>query len=112
MQQIDRTLQEVHASVTSKGQVTLPAEVRRVLGIRPRDKVTFAIDRHQVRLVRARYTLESAFGAVDPATRTEDFQRISREAKEAHVARSAASSRSDEMARHQHRAALPRETGH
>jgi antitoxin PrlF len=32
------------ASVTSKGQVTIPIEVRRLLGLAPQDKVTFRWD--------------------------------------------------------------------
>jgi hypothetical protein len=38
----------------------------------------------------ARYTLESVMGSVEPRTRTEDFEAISQEAKEAHLARSRA----------------------
>jgi AbrB family looped-hinge helix DNA binding protein len=29
------------ATVTAKGQVTIPAEVRRALGVQPNDKLTF-----------------------------------------------------------------------
>ena len=43
---------EVLATVTVKGQVTVPAEVRRRLGIRPRDKLAFVLDGDVVRLVR------------------------------------------------------------
>jgi len=81
-------MKEIVTTITQRGQITIPVEVQRLLGVGPRDKVAFAIDQDEVRLVRARYTLESAFGALEPPTRTEDFERISREAKEAHVAKS------------------------
>jgi AbrB family looped-hinge helix DNA binding protein len=39
--------------VTDKGQVTIPIEVRRYLGVRPGDEVDFEVDDgEQVRLVR------------------------------------------------------------
>lgn len=38
--------------VTSKGQVTIPKDVRRRLGIEPGGEVHFEVDDHGVRLVR------------------------------------------------------------
>lgn len=38
--------------VTSKGQVTIPQEVRRLLGIEPGSEVDFEVHDDQVRLVR------------------------------------------------------------
>jgi AbrB family looped-hinge helix DNA binding protein len=40
--------------VTSKGQVTIPLEVRRRLGIEPGSEVDFELDRGGARLVRSR----------------------------------------------------------
>ncbi len=37
--------------VTRKGQVTIPLEVRRALGIEPGSEVDFDLDRHGARLV-------------------------------------------------------------
>ena len=37
--------------VTQKGQVTIPLEVRRALGIRPGSNVEFRMEKHGVRLV-------------------------------------------------------------
>ncbi|HEX5370209.1 MAG TPA: AbrB/MazE/SpoVT family DNA-binding domain-containing protein [Dehalococcoidia bacterium] len=72
-------MKQIITSVTAGGQVTLPAEVRRLLGVRPRDKVAFAIEDHEVRLVPIRFTLESAAGSVKPATNTGELdQRIDR----------------------------------
>jgi antitoxin PrlF len=40
--------------VTSKGQVTIPRDVRKRLGITPGSEVDFELDKRGVRLVRAR----------------------------------------------------------
>jgi AbrB family looped-hinge helix DNA binding protein len=68
--------------MTQRGQVTVPAEVRKLLGLKPRDKVAFAIDDGEVRLLPVSFTLESAFGSVEPLSDSDDFDRQIREAKE------------------------------
>ena len=40
------------SSVSSKGQVTIPVEIRRILGVTAQDKVAFVVDDDTVRLVR------------------------------------------------------------
>ena len=42
-----------NAKVMSKGQVTIPKEVRKVLGVQSGDKVTFIVDGTTVRVVNA-----------------------------------------------------------
>jgi len=68
-------------SVTKRGQVTLPAEVRRLLGTKPKDKVTFLVDGKQICLGPVAFTLESAYGSVRPSQRPEDFAEVARLAK-------------------------------
>ena len=76
-------MREITATTTQRNQVTIPAEVRRLLHLKPRDKVTFTIDdTGKVHLAAASFTLESAFGSVKPSQRPEDFQEISRMAKD------------------------------
>jgi AbrB family looped-hinge helix DNA binding protein len=41
---------EKQAKVTSKGQITVPREIRRVLGVRPGDKLLFESDNRGVRV--------------------------------------------------------------
>lgn len=72
---------EILATLTQRGQVTVPAEVRRVLGVKPRQKITFVIDRDQIRLLPAKFTLENAFGSVTPIRRPEDFETVAQEAR-------------------------------
>ena len=76
-------MREITATTTQRNQVTIPAEVRRLLHLKPRDKVTFTIDDSgEVHLQAASFTLESAFGSVRPSQRPEDFKAISRIAKD------------------------------
>ncbi len=75
-------MKEIITTMTQRGQVTVPAEVRRLLGLRPRDKVAFGIEDGKVQLTPARFTLESAFGSVRPATKTAEFKTISRAARD------------------------------
>jgi antitoxin PrlF len=70
------------ASVTERGQVTIPSEVRRLLGIRPPQKVAFEIDGSEVRLVSAGPSLKEVFGAVRPSSKPEDFERLTQDAWE------------------------------
>lgn len=78
-------MKEIPATLTRRGQVTVPAEVRRLLGVKPREKVVFRIEGDQVRLAPARFTLESAYSSVTPRHRPEDFKKMIREAMEQHA---------------------------
>jgi antitoxin PrlF len=70
------------SSVSPKGQVTLPIEIRRLLGIKPKDKVAFSVDQGEVRIIPVRYSLESLVGSVEPPTATEQFESIIEAAKD------------------------------
>ncbi|MDP2663453.1 MAG: AbrB/MazE/SpoVT family DNA-binding domain-containing protein [Dehalococcoidia bacterium] len=45
-------MKELLSTVTTKGQVTIPVEIRRRLGVNPHDKVAFVVDDDHVQLVR------------------------------------------------------------
>ena len=77
-------MREITTATTQRNQVTIPVEVRRLLGLKPRDKVAFTIeDGGVVRLAAAAFSLESAYGSVKPRGRPEDFDDVSRNAKQA-----------------------------
>jgi antitoxin PrlF len=79
-------MRTIDATVTSQGQVTIPAEVRRKLGLTKREKVTFVIEEDRVELIPARFTLESVFGSVEPLpNQSADFDREIEEAMEDHA---------------------------
>jgi antitoxin PrlF len=75
-------MKQITTTITQRGQVTIPAEVRRVLGLEPSDKVTFVIDDATVRLTTAEFTLESAFGSVSPLPDIADLDEQISAAKE------------------------------
>ncbi|MGH2531474.1 MAG: AbrB/MazE/SpoVT family DNA-binding domain-containing protein [Thermomicrobiales bacterium] len=63
-------MKEIISTITSKGQVTIPSEVRKELGIGTRDKIAFVIDEGAVHLRPVKYaTLESVFGSIPPLDR-------------------------------------------
>ena len=50
--------------VTRKGQVTIPADIRRALGIKEGDKVAFVLEGDQVKLTRKGSVVEQTAGAL------------------------------------------------
>ena len=52
------------SSVTTKGQVTIPIELREMLGIKPGDRVGFVAEGGRIMLQRQETANESAFGMV------------------------------------------------
>ncbi len=56
------------AKVTSKGQITLPHEIRRLLGVRPGDRVLFESDKGGIRVrpIRAESPFERYRGIGNP----------------------------------------------
>jgi AbrB family looped-hinge helix DNA binding protein len=86
-------MKEIVTTMTQRGQVTVPAEVRRMLGLKPREKVAFAIDDGEVRLRPARYTLDTVYGSVPPLRKRLSDKEISRIAREEHARETAATLR-------------------
>jgi AbrB family looped-hinge helix DNA binding protein len=81
-------MKEIVSSITSKGQITIPVEVRRHLGVGTTDKVSFVIeDDGKVELRPTRYTVASLRGIVPPlpGRETIDFEDQIEEALEARV---------------------------
>lgn len=81
-------MSEYVATVTSKGQLTLPAAVRRQLGIDPGDRVTIVIeDENGARLRRLEHTVDSVRGLIPtpPGLETNDFDDLIEEAMADHA---------------------------
>jgi antitoxin PrlF len=79
-----KEMKEIVSSVSSKGQVTVPAEVRQRLGIKRGDKLSFVIeDEGGVRLQASRYqdlaSLRGAAGSLKQSLSWEDMRRTARE---------------------------------
>jgi antitoxin PrlF len=74
--------------VTQKGQVTIPADIRKQLGIKPRDRVRFEVVDDAIKITRATSKILDLYGSVPPRDRPEDFQAL-RDEFEAGVAEEA-----------------------
>jgi antitoxin PrlF len=73
------TMQEFETRLTEKGQVTIPLEIRRLIGLQPRDMIRFEVVGGEVRIRRAASKLLAGFGAVSPQNQPEDFPSIREE---------------------------------
>lgn len=59
----------MHSSaLTIKGQVTIPSNIRKQLGLRPGDKIGFLVENDHVILFRKVSNIEAAFGLCHPKT--------------------------------------------
>lgn len=71
-------MEELFTSVTRKGQITLPAEIRRSLGIKEGDKVMVSLvsgpDNEQLLAVLkpVRSVAERTFGAIEPLSQSKN----------------------------------------
>jgi len=79
---------EFQTTITPKGQVTIPGEIRARVGLKPRDKVTFEVDGDAVKIRRASSKVLAGYGSVKPRQKPEDFRSL-REQFESDVAREA-----------------------
>lgn len=77
-------------TITQKGQVTIPIEVREYLRVQPNDRIAFEIqDDGQVVIQKPSIlTLDDVFGAVTPRNRPEDFKKLRDTAIEEHIEKS------------------------
>lgn len=51
-------------TLTSKGQVTIPQEVRDALGLKPSDRISFCVEGAEARLRKAYPSLEEVVGSL------------------------------------------------
>lgn len=75
---------ETVSTVSTKGQVTLPVEVRRHLGIEPNDKVAFVIEpTGEVKVTSPQYptiqSLRGAAGSLKQPVSWKEMRRLARE---------------------------------
>jgi antitoxin PrlF len=70
------TMRELETKLTQKGQVTIPAEIRSRLGLKPKDIVRFEIEGDEVKLKPATSRLLEGFGAVIPSNKPEDWRKV------------------------------------
>jgi antitoxin PrlF len=90
MQGQENTMKEVHSTVTTKGQVTIPVEIRRLLQVQPHDRVSFVVEDDNVRLVRSQSVVARTAGALKQDKPPLTAKEL-REAAEKAIAKEAAS---------------------
>jgi antitoxin PrlF len=56
----------IESKITTKGQTTIPVEVRKALGVSSGDVISYEIDGSEVKLVKKRSALELAGILYDP----------------------------------------------
>ncbi len=80
-------MKQILATITSKGQVTIPVEVRRHLGLKQGDKVVFVLEPEgRVRLMAPKYpTIESLRGIAGTLPRPMSWQEVKDTAREDHL---------------------------
>jgi AbrB family looped-hinge helix DNA binding protein len=81
----EKTMQQYHTTLTERGQVTLPVEIRKRLGVKPKDKVTFEVEGDDIRIVPSRFTVESVRGSVPALAQPRSLEEIFDIAGEEHA---------------------------
>jgi len=69
-------MQQFETTVTEKGQVTIPLEIRRLMGLHPHDKVAFEMEGDVVKIRRASSKLLQGYGAVTPKNKPEHLREL------------------------------------
>ena len=82
-------MKESLSSVSPKGQVTIPATIRRMLGVRAKDKVAFRVIDGRVEIMAVRSPLDALYRSIPALKRPlsdEEMVRIAAEDHAQHVA--------------------------
>jgi AbrB family looped-hinge helix DNA binding protein len=72
-------MKEQYTIVTRKGQITVPAEIRKALGLKIGDKVAVSLDdggAPEAKLRPVRSVADATFGSITPRKRPEDFEEL------------------------------------
>jgi len=63
-------MKEIHAVVTRRGQTTIPVEIRRALGLKEGDRITFVLEADKVLVRRSDGVVARTAGICKTARRT------------------------------------------
>jgi antitoxin PrlF len=64
------------ATLSERGQITIPAKIRRRLGVGPNDKIAIIFRENEVILKPLKGTIKNLRGIIHPRKQPEDFERI------------------------------------
>ena len=79
-------MKEYIGTVSTKGQITLPAEIRMRLGIKRGDKVIFSLDQETVTLKPGGSSLEAGFKSIPALKHPYSLEKMTQIAAEEHAA--------------------------
>jgi AbrB family looped-hinge helix DNA binding protein len=85
---LEKLMIEITSTITSRGQATIPKQVRETLGVGAADKITFVVhDSGRVEVRPVRYTLKDLDGIVPaiPGRESQDFNDFFEEAMEERI---------------------------
>ncbi len=83
--QESKATSEYLSRISLKGQITVPAPIRQILGVRPKDKLAFAVSSGKVQLVRARSGVDASFQVVPALPRKLSNKQVAEAAVNEHV---------------------------
>ncbi len=69
------------STITSKGQTTIPKEVRRTMGLKAGDGLVYTVDGERIIVRPVRGTLLAAYASVMPKKRPEEFSSLRAQAR-------------------------------
>ncbi|MEK7817275.1 MAG: AbrB/MazE/SpoVT family DNA-binding domain-containing protein [Actinomycetota bacterium] len=69
------------STITSKGQTTIPNQIRKQMGLSAGDGLVYSIEDERIVIRPVKGTLLDAYATVRPRRRPEDFSRVRREAR-------------------------------
>ncbi len=78
-------MRDYTSSVSPKGQITLPLEVRDRLGIKPKDKVIITLEGEDIRIAPVKSRLAAGFGIAPPLKEPRTLKEIMDIAREEHA---------------------------
>lgn len=69
------------STLTSKGQTTIPNQIRKQMGLKAGDGLVYSIDGDHIVVKPVKGTLLDAYASVKPKRRPEDFSRVRRQVR-------------------------------
>jgi antitoxin PrlF len=66
----------IATTMTKKGQVTIPKEIRDILGLKEHDKIVFGLKDGEITMKPIRGSVLDLRGSVKPKQRPEDFNQV------------------------------------
>ena len=80
-----RITPERTSSVSPKGQITIPVEIRAILGVRPKDRVAFEVQDGRVFIRPARHGLDAIYRSIPALERSLSDKEMTQLAQEEHA---------------------------